>query len=115
MILEQRTYTIRTGMMRDFLDLVEQRGFPIAQRILGGPLGYFTEEVGDLNRVVHLWAYESMADRERRFAEIFAMPEWLAFIDAVLPAIERMETRLLRPAPFSPLTLEAVRALNRTA
>lgn len=115
MILEVRTYIIRTGMIRVFLDLVEQRGFPIAQRVLGGPLGYFTEEVGDLNRITHLWAYESMADRERRFAEIFAMPDWLAFIEAVLPLVERMETRLLRPAPFSPLTLDAVRALNRPA
>lgn len=113
MILEERTYAIRPGKLPAFLALVEQQGFAISRRVLGAPLGYFTTEIGDLSQVIHLWAYESHADRERRFAELFQIPEWLAFIDAVLPMIERMETRILRPAPFSPLTLEAARAMNR--
>lgn len=112
MILEERIYTIKVGQVAAFLERVERQGFALAQRVLGAPLGYFTTEVGDLSMVVHLWAYESHADRERRFAELFANPEWLAFIDAVLPLIERMETRILRPAAFSPLTLNAARAIN---
>lgn len=112
MILEERIYTIKIGQIGTFLNLVETQGFELGRRVLGAPLGYFTTEIGDLATVVHLWAYESHADRERRFAELFAIPEWLAFIDAVLPLIERMETRILRPAPFSPLTLAAARAIN---
>lgn len=113
MILEQRVYSIRTGKMPAFLEQVEQCGMPIARRVLGGGLGYFTEEIGDLNRVTHLWAYESLTDREQRLAAIVAIPEWLAFVDAVLPLIEHMETRILRPAAFSPLTLEIARQINR--
>lgn len=112
MILEERIYVIKVGKVQEFLGHVERQGFPLAQRILGGPLGYFTTEIGDLSQVIHLWAYESLADRDRRFAEIFAHPDWLAFIADVLPLIERMETRILQPARFSPLTLEAVRAMN---
>lgn len=112
MILEQRTYSIKPGKTYAFLDLVEKQGFALARKVLGAPLGYFTTEIGDLTQVVHLWVYESHADRERRFAELFAMPEWLAFVDAVLPLVERMETSILRPAPFSPLTLAAARAIN---
>ena len=47
-----------------------------------------------------------------RLAAIFKDPGWLAFIADVLPLIERMETRILRPAAFSPLTMDAVRAMN---
>jgi len=112
-ILEERIYSIKPGQMHAFLDLVERQGFALSRKVLGAPLGYFTTEIGDLSQVVHLWAYASHADRERRFAELFQIPEWLSFIEAVLPMIERMETRILRPARFSPLTLEAALAMNR--
>jgi len=112
MILEERLYSLKVPNIAPFLDLVERRGMPIARRVLGGPLGYFTTEVGDLGQVIHLWAYESHADREMRLAAIFKDPGWLAFIADVLPLIERMETRILRPAAFSPLTMDAVRAMN---
>lgn len=112
MILELRTYSIRPGRMSEFLAHVETLGMPVAKRVLGGPLGYFTTEIGDLTQVVHLWAYESLSEREQRLSAIFQDGDWLRFIDTVLPLIERMETRILRPAPFSPLTMDAVRSMN---
>jgi hypothetical protein len=79
MIVDQRTYTIPVGLMRDFLSLYAAEGLPVQSEHLGPPMGYFTTEVGDINQVVHLWRYDSMADRERRRAALEADPRWLAY------------------------------------
>lgn len=79
MIVDLRTYTIRTGAMREFLALYASEGLPVQTQHLGAPLGYYTTEVGDLGQVVHLWGYADMADRERRRAAMEADPRWLAY------------------------------------
>ena len=43
-----------------------------AGRILGHLVGYYGVEVGGLNQVVHLWAYDSLDDRAKRRAELWA-------------------------------------------
>jgi len=79
MIVDQRTYTIQIGKLRDFLALYAAEGLPVQAEHLGPPLGYYTTEVGDVNQVVHLWQYQDMADRERRRAALEADPRWLAY------------------------------------
>ncbi|SLN65813.1 NIPSNAP family protein [Oceanibacterium hippocampi] len=101
MIVEQRTYTLRTGCVPDFVALVRDEGLAIQKPHLGSPLGYFTSESGTLNQVVHLWGYASAADRETRRAALAADPAWQGFAPRVLPLIERMESRILIPTEFS--------------
>ncbi len=105
MIVEQRTYTLQPGKVPAFLKCVETIGLPVLEPTLGNLIGYFTTEVGELNHIVHIWAYESMDDRARRRAELMAEPEWQAFLAKMgeLRLIETMENRILVPAPFSPL------------
>src|SRR5690606_3588350 len=67
------------GLMRDFLALYAAEGRAAQIEHLGEPVGYYTSEVGDLNQVVHLWAYADMADRERRRAALESDPRWLAY------------------------------------
>ena len=83
--------------------------------LLGGLIGYFVTEIGALNEVVHLWAYESLDDRARRRKQVAEHPGWPAFTTKVQPLFERMESRIMSAASFTPLTLEAVRAMNRPA
>ena len=103
MILEERTYTIRTGLVQDYLALYEREGYGPHRKLLGDPVGWFTTETGLLNQVVHLWRYASHAEREIKRAALYADPEWLAFIPKTRPYIERMENRILRATSFSPL------------
>ncbi len=103
MIVEERIYTIHPGKMGPFLELYGSEGVAIIQPILGNLIGYFTSEIGELNQAVHLWGYESFAERERRRAELNGNKEWLAFVPKVLPFIARMENRILVPTAFSPL------------
>lgn len=103
MILEVRTYTIRTGLTAEYLALYEREGFTPHRRNLGEPVGWFSSEIGTLNQVVHMWRYASHAEREQRRAALYADPEWLAFVPKTRPYIERMENQILVPTAFSPM------------
>lgn len=105
MIVELRTYTVKPLRTADFLNLYEQHALPLQKKYLGNLIGFFISEVGPLNEVVHLWGYESMAERERRREQLERDPAWTDYRDALrdLDAIQQQDTRLLKPASFSPL------------
>ncbi|WP_043530330.1 NIPSNAP family protein [Litchfieldella xinjiangensis] len=105
MIVDLRTYTMFPGRLNAFLELYEKEGLPIQQRYLGNLLGYFVTETGTLNQVVHLWGYESAADREQRRSAMEQDPEWIAYRRKSGEAgnVQHQENKLLRSAPFSPL------------
>jgi hypothetical protein len=62
------TYTMVPGRLKAFLELYEREGLSAQRRHQGDPVGYFVIEIGTNNQVVHLWGYESLADREQRRA-----------------------------------------------
>jgi hypothetical protein len=62
--------------------------------------GYYTTEVGELNQIVHLWAYADLNERAERRAQLLADPGFKAYVAKMLPLLQRQETRILRPAPF---------------
>lgn len=103
MIYEERNYSFAPLNFRPFLRLFEDEGLALTCAHLGQLVGYFTAETGSLNTAVHIWAFEDLADRERRRAAMWNDPEWLAYSAKVLPWIVRMENRLLKPTGFSPL------------
>lgn len=103
MILEERTYTIKTGLVQEYLSLYESEGYTPHRKFLGDPVGWFTTETGTLNQVVHMWRYASHAEREIKRAALYADPTWLAFIPKTRPYIERMENRILLTTSFSPM------------
>ena len=103
MIVEERTYTLEVGKVPEYLRLYEEEGLAIQTRILPRMVGYFHTEVGTLNQVVHLWAYEDFEERTRKRAELFSDEEWKAYVAKVRPLILHQENRILIPAPFSPI------------
>jgi hypothetical protein len=105
MIVEQRTYTLKPLRTRDFLQLYERAALPLQKKYLGHLVGFFVSEVGPLNQVVHLWAFDSLAERERRRKEMEADPGWPGYVSALreLDVILEQETKMLRSVSFSPL------------
>ena len=103
MIVEMRTYTLKVGQVGNYLKLYEAEGLDTQTRILGRLLGYYASETGDVNQVIHLWAYEDLADRQRRRAALFADPVWLAYIPKIVELIVTQESKILNPARFSPV------------
>jgi hypothetical protein len=102
MIVEQRIYTLKPGKTAAYLTLYREKGFEIQTRHLGRLLGYYTSEFGPLNQIIHIWAYEDHADRERRRAALFADQRWMEVVGSLYEMIAQMENRLLTPTAFSP-------------
>jgi hypothetical protein len=100
MIVEERIYTLHPGKLPAFLKVYEEQGLAAQRRILGGLIGHYVTEVGTLNQVVHLWAYDSPEDRERRRAVLLQDEGFKAYLAAALPLIQTMENRILKPSPF---------------
>jgi len=104
-ILDLRTYTMVPGRLGAFLKLYEAEGLPVQIRHQGNPVGYYVTEIGTHNQVVHMWQYESLADREQRRAALERDPEWIAYRERSGAAgnVQHQENKILRPAPFFPL------------
>lgn len=102
MIVEERIYTLHPGKVPEYLRLYEAEGLAIQQPILGQMIGWYFTDFGPLNQIVHMWAYDSYAERDRRRAELAKNPDWQTFIAKILPLILRQENKSLIPAPWSP-------------
>ena len=63
---------------------------------LGHPIGFYTSHVGPQNQFVHMWAYESLADYERRCQARDTHPDFPAYLAASEHLIVAQETRLIR-------------------
>ena len=102
MIVEMRSYVLRPGALPEFMRLMGSEGIGIERPILGDMLGFYSTEIGAINKVIHLWRYASFEDRQQRRAQLTASPEWTAFVPKMLQLIQEMHNELLNPAPFSP-------------
>jgi len=102
MIVEMRSYLLRPGTLPEFMSLMSSEGIGIERPILGDLLGFYSTEIGAINKVIHLWRYATFEDRQRRRAQLAASPDWANFVPKVLPLIQEMHNELLNPASFLP-------------
>lgn len=105
MIHELRTYDIKPEHLSAYLKLWVDVGMSIRGAGQCGQLvGFWVSDSGPLNQVVHIWAYESAAERSRLRAALMQEPRWAQdFLPKALPMIDRMHSTILQPTSFSPL------------
>ena len=103
MIYEERIYAIKPGHIPAYLKNYEENGYPIQQEYLGTLIGFFFTEIGSLNTVVHIWAYESLDDRQERRAKMAADQRWQEYQKTNTAHVDKQENRILTPTSFSPL------------
>jgi hypothetical protein len=104
-LVDVRSYRARQGKTGAHLDLYSKHGFPAQVRHLGPPLAYLQSESGELNALVHLWCYDSAADRERKRAAMMADPAWLNYLKFSAEAgfLQDQRNNLMAPASFAPI------------
>ncbi|SHH74969.1 NIPSNAP family protein [Pollutimonas bauzanensis] len=102
MIIEERIYTCHCGKAAQYVKAYQQEGLAIQRPILGHLVGYFLSDIGELNQVVHMWAYEDLMDRARRRALLLANPDWKSYAAKVQPFVLTQQNKILVPAEFSP-------------
>jgi len=95
-LVDHRIYTITLRKMPEFLEVFNRLAMPILMQTLGHPVGFYTSLVGPQNQFVHLWAYESLADYERRCQARDTHPDFPAYLQASAHLITAQETRLIR-------------------
>ena len=105
MIVDHRTYRIKAGMTQGHLEIYQTYGYKTQARHLGEPIAYMYGETGDVNTVVHLWAYEDAADRAKRRAAMLADPEWRVYLGKLNESgyLLEQKTSLMIPAKFCPI------------
>ncbi len=105
MLIDHRTYRVRPGTMQAHLDIYEQYGFDAQVRHLGKPVAYMFAESGDLNTIVHVWAYENAGDRETKRTAMLADPDWQTYLKKNREAgyLQDQVTKLMVPAKFAPI------------
>ncbi len=105
MIIDHRTYDFHPGKMKAWIQIYKEHGLPVQEKHLGTLIGFFTTEVGPINQIVFMWAYENMGDREQRRAIMDQDPDWAAFREKTAPlgALKQQTNKILAPTDFSPI------------
>ncbi|MFC6673337.1 NIPSNAP family protein [Marinobacterium aestuariivivens] len=95
-LIDHRIYTIKPRKMGEFIEVFDRMAMPVLLETLGHPVGFYQSQVGALNQFVHLWAYASLADYERRCHARDTHPDFPAYLQASGHLIEAQENRLLQ-------------------
>ena len=97
MIIEMRTYTLQPGTVATFEERFAE-ALPVRAKV--SPLAAFWHtEVGPLNRVIHVWPYESLEERTRLRAEATKLQGWPP---NTREFVVEQQSEIYLPAPFSP-------------
>jgi len=97
MIYEFRTYDLKPGSLPTVLKNFEE-GYKHRTQF-SELVAFWYTDIGPLNQIIHVWPYESVAERERIRAEAAKHPNWPPNI---LDHIVHMESEICHKFPCSP-------------
>jgi hypothetical protein len=104
MIVEKRTYTMYSCMMKDYLKPYLDGSFAHLQDKLGHCVGFFTSETGPIEQVIQMWAYKDWNDREERRTALYNDPAFADRAKDMDSLIKDKDNQILRPVAFAPLS-----------
>ncbi|XP_070693147.1 protein NipSnap homolog 3A [Pempheris klunzingeri] len=99
---EFRTYSIRPDQNTAFLKLTNEK---IHLRTAHSELiGYWTVEYGGLNKVFHIWKYDSYSQRAAVRAALAQDPSWISdYISKAIPMLTSQDNEVTYLVPWSRL------------
>lgn len=96
MIHELREYKLKPGKIDEYLDHVDTKVARLRGDRFGRLVGFFRAASGDLERVVHVWEYETLDARQDARVALTKNTGWMAeFIASVWPIIEYQRVTFL--------------------
>jgi hypothetical protein len=101
--VDERTYTITYAQVPQCVALTKKLAKPIIDRAGWQLIGYFASVTGTINQVVHLWYWDSHAQREALQAKAVSDPDWAVYQAANGQRMLKQENRYLVPTSFSPI------------
>lgn len=105
MIYEMCVYEAVPGRLPDIIKRFETKTLKIFERHGIKQAGFFTTLVGEHSQhLTYFLAWESLADREKRWGAFASDPEWLAAraeTEKNGPIVARVSNQMLAPTSFS--------------
>ncbi len=104
MVFDFRQYTLKPGATGEYRSASEEVGLPIRHRHGVKLAGWFFSDLGDLNQVVHIWAFDNVKHMEEAKAAVAADPEWGGvYIPRVRGLLSAQNTYLMKTSEFGPV------------
>ena len=75
MIYDMRIYDLKPGSVPQYMDAVREVAFKIRQDHGVKLAGWYYTDIGMLNRVVHIWAYDDLAHFDKARTAVTSDPE----------------------------------------
>ena len=108
MLYELRVYTALPGRMPDLITRFKDHTVSIWRRHGIRPVGFWTTLIGrSTSELTYILAWNSLADRETKWAAFERDQEWLHVRDESEkdgPIVGRISSQILSPTSFSALT-----------
>ena len=93
MIFEIRTYQLKPGTVPNAVQAFADK---IASRVKLSPLaGFWHTEVGELNKIIHIWPYKDINERNEIRAKAVETKVWPP---AISDFVTDMESKIVHPA-----------------
>lgn len=105
MIYELRVYDCLPGKLPALLQRFNDHTLKIWEKHGIRQAGFFTTVIGENNsRLTYFLAWESLAERERKWPAFLADPDWISARDSSErdgPILANVSTQILAPTAFS--------------
>jgi hypothetical protein len=110
MIFELRIYRAIPGKLKSMVDRFGSVTLPIWERHGIRHVGFWTTLIGPSSQeLYYMLAWDSLAERETKWAAFMADPEWVTKLKASEvdgPMVENIETMFLNPTDYSVTALQ---------
>ena len=104
MVYDFRMYTFKPGAVPEYMAAVEEVGVPIRKRHGVKLAGWFYSDVGELNQVVHIWAFDNPQHLIEAKAAVAADPDWQGkYIPRVGGLLTAQKVSLMKSTDFAPV------------
>ncbi len=104
MVYDFRMYTFKPGAVPQYMAAVEEVGVPTRKRHGVKLAGWFYSDVGDLNQVVHIWAFDNPKHLIEAKAAVAADPDWQGkYVPRVGGLLTAQKVSLMKSTDFAPV------------
>jgi hypothetical protein len=100
MFIEHRTYTLKPGSTGAYIDAYREADGLALHETMAPCVGWYTVEAGDLFRLVTMWRFESLEDRDEGRKRLYDQPAWCDLMSTVQPLVTDIRSQLLTPTAF---------------
>ena len=103
MIYDMRIYDLQPGSVAQYMKAVEEVAIKIRDDYGVKLAGWYYTDIGPLNRIVHIWAYEDYTHFEKAREQVRSDPRWTnEYMPRVSGLAVRQQDMIMKGADFFP-------------